>query len=151
MERVSPELWFRRSTTVSAEMLLALIYKGDLTATIRLGARHERHFKGYAVGEDVVIRVKDAADNDMIVRQARVTDIVIKRLCLLTDEELADTLFYKSWREVLHDLMFFEKKPVTADPMATLVRFEYTFEARELDPDDPRIKFPALFFRYQHD
>jgi len=150
MERATP-VWFRKSPAVGEAALVALVDRGDLNATIRIGASHEWHPKGYVVGDEVPIRVKDAASNDLLVRRARVTEVVIKRLCLFAPCELVHTIFYKSWRDALHDLVFFEGNPVDADPIATLVRFEYVDEDRKTGPDDPRSKHPGCFLRYPSD
>ncbi len=128
-----PEIWLKPTPNIPKTVLLTLIESGDITATPRLGVRGPDHEKGYAPGQVVTLRVRDATDIDLLVCKIRVdgedgcgkSGMVIKPLNKLAPTDLKRTFVYKCWREIREDLSFFEGRHICKNEKVSIVLFSY--------------------------
>lgn len=128
-----PEIWLKPTPNISQTVLLTLIENGDITATPRLGVRGPDHEKGYAPGQVVTLRVRDAVGIDLLVRKIRVDDkngcdrdwMVVKPLNRIAPRDLRRTFVYQCWREVREDLSFFEGRHVSKSEKVSIILFSY--------------------------
>lgn len=142
--RAKPALWFRQSPLVTCAALVYLVGSEMLTATIRLGIRDESNEKGYALGEQLPIEVRNRngeEDEVLISKQARLTGIAPLRLQDIKPEQRHPLRLYHQLSEVQADLSFFEKRRVELSEMVTIVTFEYCAAAT-------RGRYPGVFLKY---
>lgn len=133
--RVAPELWFRPYPGTSSETLRRLIAMGSIISTPRLGARDDRHPKGYAIGEKAMLRLKgerrpgvpSEEEVDLLTEWVEVVGLTVSRLVALTPEQLVGCgLYPNSWDTVGRLLSHFEGREIAPDEIVTIVHFAHS-------------------------
>lgn len=120
------ELWFRPSPWCSLAELRGLLENQHISATPRLGIRDDRHPKGYAVGQETVLRLFDEDGREVLRTQVTISMLIMRRLADLTAQNLAGCgPAFRSWHDVRNALSHFERREVDNKEMVTIVRFAY--------------------------
>lgn len=123
---LSTEIWLRPHPWATLSELEHLLAKKIITATPRAGTRDAGHPKGYQAGQSAFLRLLDASGQAYFAAPIRITNVAIRRLKDISKADLAGCgPCYRTWRDVLRVLNFFEKRWLEPEETITVVRFEY--------------------------
>lgn len=123
---VGNEIWLQPHPWLTLAELRRLIEEQGITATPRLGGRDHTHPKGYNIGQQTWLVLKDETGREQRRERIEITGLDLRPLANFDALSLWGCGFsYQSWLDIQHVLIFFEKRPIRPDETVTIVRFDY--------------------------
>lgn len=123
---VNGEIWMQPHPRLTLAELRKLIEERTIVATPRLGARDANHSKGYVIGQEAWLILKNEEGREELRRRIKITGLGIRQLMDFSPLSLAGCGdAHQNWQSIRQTLEFFERRVIHPQETATIVRFKY--------------------------